>query len=752
MAALANGDLDARLPTGPGKDIGRLATAFNAMAAALQQRLSSVREREQKFQAIANFAHAAEFWFAPNGKLVWVNSSIERLTGYTVEECYARKDFPLFCIHPEDCERVLMQSKDALLNQTSGDNFEFRVLRKDGAVFWAANNWRPIYGENGEYLGLRASIESIQSRKQAQAALQETFDVLFKTQHEQHALLEQMQAEHARLVALLSAMEIGVLFIDGDGRIVYGNPGVARIWDLPAVEPLLNRPASDLLSSGRRLPRDSEVRRELARELAKPAIAAARREITLGDGRTILVHVFPVHDPQEEPLGHLWLFEDVTHERLTAEKLVYLAERDALTGLFNRHRFHIELEHLLLNADRAQQPLALLYFDLDEFKHINDSFGHHAGDAALVRLAGEISLQLRRNAVFCRVGGDEFAVLAPECDAEEAGKLAGRIIRVIAQTYFALGEQQLRLTCSVGIALYPDHAGNAAELVTRADVAMYQAKDAGKNTWRIYRRERDESHSRVRTLAWSDRLGKALENDLFDLRFQGVYRARDRQLSHLEALVYLLEDGANGQAVPPAQFIAAAENTGIILELDRWVIDNAIALLAAHPDLPGLAVNLSGRSLDDPAMPEWIAARLTSHRVLPNRLLIEITETSAVQDLKDAQRFVDALRELGCRICLDDFGSGFASFIYLKHLATDIIKIDGEFIRNLINDRDDQLFVRAIIDVARGMGKLTVAEFVEDEQTAALLQTYGIDLLQGYYFDRPVSAHPALSTGVLPIA
>jgi len=451
-----------------------------------------------------------------------------------------------------------------------------------------------------------------------------------------------------------------------------------------------------------------------------------------------------VRDNDGRFIGRLWIYEDITRERQTAEQLIYLAERDSLTGLYNRHRFQEELSRMLAEVERRKSHGSLLFFDLDEFKYINDTFGHRAGDSMLIRVAGEVHALVRRNEIISRIGGDEFAVLLPDSTEDEAAHLAERIIRAIAQIPFRFEGQNLRLTTSLGIAHYPLHGINAEELVSHADAAMYQAKEAGKNAWRVYRHDLDTSREMLHRLSWNERLGNALEKNLLRLHFQGIYHASDGSLAHLEALVRMQDETDTTRIIMPSHFIPAAEKTGKILDIDRWVIRESIALLERLPHLPAIAVNISGRSFDEPTLPRYIAEQLAEYGVSPMRLMVELTETSAVSDLHDAQRFIEALRYTGCRVCLDDFGTGFSSFAYLKHLKVDILKIDGLFIRDLPNDHDNQVFVKSIVDVARGMNKITVAEFVEDAETLAMLRAFGVDMVQGYHLDMPRADHPAL--------
>jgi diguanylate cyclase (GGDEF)-like protein len=558
--------------------------------------------------------------------------------------------------------------------------------------------------------------------------------------------ITRLHQEQARLNHLLSAMNIGILFEDSQNRVMYYNPAFRRVWLIPESIDLTGRTTKEVMQhSANILSRPDHFSRHILQVLGTHEVSE-NFEIVLADGRVLTQLSYPVHDTDGRFIGRLWIYEDVTRERQTAEQLIYLAERDSLTGLYNRHRFQTELGRLLTESERRQSQGALLFFDLDEFKYINDTFGHRAGDAMLIRVAGAVSALVRRNEVIARLGGDEFAVLLPDADEAQAVQLAERIVRSISQIPFRFEQQNLRLTTSLGIAFYPQHGSDTEELVARADAAMYQAKDAGKNAWRIYRPESDASREMLDRLSWQERIRNALENDLLRLHYQGVYRAADGTLSHLEVLVRMLDETDPERIILPGHFIGYAEKSGKIRDIDRWVIAESVNMLARSPDMPSLAVNISGRSFDDPSLPQYIAERLSEQRVAPARLLVELTETSAVSDLHDAQRFIEALRQTGCLVCLDDFGTGFSSFAYLKHLRADMLKIDGLFIRDLPNDRDNQVFVKAIVDVARGMRKTTIAEFVEDAETLEMLKHFGVDMVQGYHLDMPRANHPAIIT------
>lgn len=741
---MAQGDLDIRLSGGGEDEIGQLIDTFNRMAESVRFNIDRARENEARFHAIADYTHDLELWLSPEGKLLWVNPSVERMLGYTVGECMGEMNFPADIVHPEDRAAADFQLRQALRG-TSGQGYTFRVCREDGGHFWAVVNWQPIHDHSGVYQGIRASIHSIDDLKATEANLRQAINELRAAESLQRKYLDETEQERARLVSLLSAMNLGILFVAADGRVIYHNPSFSRMWMIGEGVPLIGLPVHEVLGrSGSALARPDHFSRHLLSVLETRELSDSY-EIQMTDGRVITELDYPVRDREGRFIGHLWIYEDITRERQTAEQLVYLAERDALTGLYNRHRFHQELARTMLESDRHQLRCAVMFFDLDEFKTINDSYGHRAGDALLIRVAGEIGALVRRNEVLARLGGDEFAILLPGVQGTEAEALADRVVRAVAQIPFRFEGQSLRVTTSLGIAYYPTHAIDADDLVARADIAMYQAKDAGKNTWRVFRADNVADTEMRSRLSWSERISNALDKELFQLHFQGVYQADDSSLSHLEALIRMVDERQSDQLIMPAHFIQLAEKSGRILDIDRWVIREVLQILAENPVAPPIAVNLSGRSLSEPGLPQFIGDALRQTGVDPGRLIVEITETAAVSDLHDAQRMIEALRHLGCGVSLDDFGVGFASFAYLKHLDVDTIKIDGIFIRDLPNDPDNQVFVQAMVSVALGLGKSVVAEYVEDGRTLALLRSFGVDLVQGYHLDRPIPDHPALS-------
>jgi diguanylate cyclase (GGDEF)-like protein/PAS domain S-box-containing protein len=738
-AALALARRARRVPD----ELDELTAAINNMHEKTLSALAALRDSEQRFHAIADYTPNWESWIGRDGRLVWVNSSVERLTGYTPQECLTLDGYPLPIVCEEDRGRVAAAHAGANHGQR-GENLEYRVRHKDGTLRWMAESWQPIRGADGELLGHRSSVRDIAALKEVEHVLEQKISALAHAEETQRRHATQAQQEQARMVSLLSAMSIGILFEDTDKRVLYHNPAFRRMWLIDDEVDLKGKDTREVLRySANVLARPDHFSRHILQVLATHEVSETF-EIVMADGRVVTQLSYPVHDPDGRFIGRLWIYEDVTRERQTAEQLIYLAERDSLTGLYNRHRFQEELSRMLVEAERRRVHGALLFFDLDEFKYINDNFGHRAGDAMLIRVAGEVGALVRRNEILARIGGDEFAVLVPDASAEDTARLAERIIRAVSQIPFRFEGQNLRLTTSLGIAMYPEHGANAEDLVAHADAAMYQAKEAGKNAWRRYRADLDTSREMLGRLTWQERIANALDKGLFQLHFQGVYRAADGALSHLEALVRMVDETGSGEVIMPGHFIGIAEKTGQIASIDRWVVREVAGLLARTGTLPAIAVNISGRSFDDPLMPQFIADTLRAAGVAPHRLMVELTETAAVSDLHDAQRFIEALHADGSRVCLDDFGTGFASFAYLKYLRAEVLKIDGLFVRNLANDHDNQVFVKSIVDVARGLRKVTIAEFVEDVETLDMLRQFGVDMVQGYYLDMPRAAHPAL--------
>jgi len=427
------------------------------------------------------------------------------------------------------------------------------------------------------------------------------------------------------------------------------------------------------------------------------------------------------------------------HEQAAVEaQLARAASHDSLTGLFNRRRFDEELDRELARTHRTGTKGALLFLDLDQFKDVNDSFGHQAGDELLVSVAVLLGDRVRETDSVARLGGDEFAVLLPNTGMGQASAVAEKILQTLCDHAFAINGHPISMTASIGMALLPKHGNTAADLLSRADMAMYQAKEDGRNRVRAFSPDGNRQGEIEARLNWRNRIHEALEKELFLLHAQPILDLSRNQVSQYELLLRMNAEG--GRILLPAEFLTVAEQSGSIQAIERWVVRRAIHLIAEHRQEgwePCLEVNLSGKAFADPELLPTIRHELSTTGVNPTNLVLEVTETSAISNITQAQEFVRSLRDLGCRFALDDFGIGASSFYLLKHLAVDYLKIDGSFIRDLPRSSVDQHLVRAMVEVARGLGIQTIAEYVGDEETVRLLREYGVDYAQGYHIGRP---------------
>lgn len=440
--------------------------------------------------------------------------------------------------------------------------------------------------------------------------------------------------------------------------------------------------------------------------------------------------------------------ESLQRDRERAEaRLVWLADHDPLTQLLNRRRFHSDFDRVLDQAVRFGHDGAVLFFDLDQFKDVNDISGHQIGDALLQRVAEQLQTLTRPCDILARLGGDEFAWLLPEATAEQAIEVAERAQRVIRSVVMHARSRRHQVSASIGIVLFPEQGKETHQLMANADLAMYQAKEKGRGRWHIFSaadQSRERADARV---VWGQHIAEALNQDRFELRFQPIVEVATGRIAHYEALLRMRD--AQGGIVYPDRFVPVAEKTGQIQAIDHWVLSRALGIMSARPGLR-ISVNLSANAMEDPLLLPDIEQLLKRFDVEPVRLTFEITETAAINSILRATRLMRGIQRLGCRFALDDFGSGYASYAYLRQLPVDDVKVDGAFIRNLARSREDRIFVKAITDIAHGMGKRVVAEFVEDGDILSVLEELGVDFAQGYHFGRPTELSECQDVGAVP--
>jgi len=441
------------------------------------------------------------------------------------------------------------------------------------------------------------------------------------------------------------------------------------------------------------------------------------------------------------------VLRDVSAERALTRELEYQANHDSLTGTWNRFYFEKRLAVLVESAKKKGMTHALVYMDLDQFKIVNDTCGHAAGDRLLRELTRNLDAVLRPGDVLARLGGDEFGLLVVNANHEEGVQVAERIFNFFQNSVFYHEGKAFPVRASIGFVPISEHTGDVGDVMSAADMACYTAKDGGRNNLNVYSEENAHIAQRHQEMNWLPRLQTALKDDHFQLLVQGVAETQSKSIEHYEFLLRLRR--SDGTVVTPMQFIQAAERYDLMKDIDRWVIRAATLEIAAHREALGgectFSINLSGQSAADSSLLPFIQECLETTNVPASCIWFEITETAAITHFQVATELFQKLRTMGAKVALDDFGSGLSSFGYLKNLPVDVIKIDGQFVRNLQNDHIDREMVRAIHRVAQTMGIVSVAEFVETENALTQLAEIGVDLAQGYHIAHPCSLEEAIA-------
>ena len=591
----------------------------------------------------------------------------------------------------------------------------------------------PFYSSAGTILGTFALTQGKPRSPQEQ-------DLLHLRSAASLCALTVEQAQHKAHINQLSlALEqspSAVVMIDLAGRIEYANPRFAELTGYQREE-AYGRTFGELLQTDLETQALERIWQEPAegrewhgtlRSYRKDGSAywAQYKATPMRDSAGQITHVLAIHD-------------DVSELRSSNEKIVYQATHDLLTGLINRAEFEASLTRLLESARRYKEHHALCFIDLDQFKIINDSSGHAAGDELLRQLSSLMRQHIRKNDILARIGGDEFAILFEHCDLQTAVANVEKLRRLVAEHPFAWDQRNYSVGMSAGVVAIDALSPNAVELLREADAACYTAKETGRNRVQVYSPDDETTARRSNEIRWTTRLREALQEERLELFQQRIRTLLPRDgLDSMEIL--LRQRTRNGELVSPGAFLPAAERFGLAQQIDTWVTRNTFARLAGQSglleQLNYCSINLSALSLNlDFA--DQILRWLDRYALPAQKICFEITETAAIANLSQATQFIQRLRGRGIRFALDDFGSGLSSFAYLKNLPVDILKIDGQFVRDILNDPIDMAMVRAINEIGKVMGKQTVAEFVEHPYTLELLREMGVNSAQGYAISKP---------------
>ncbi len=570
-----------------------------------------------------------------------------------------------------------------------------------------------------------------------------------KLQKRREYELESAQQElfEAKEIAEITLHSIGdgVISTDVDGCVQYLNPISERLtgW---STKDALGQPIEkvfNLVDEIDRKPLPSTIRlclqgSESTQSYIHPLlIAKSGKESAIKDSGS------PIRNRNGVIIGAVMVFHDVTDSRNMTRKLEYQASHDSLTDLINRKEFDRQLILFTQDSLRKDQTHTLLYIDLDQFKIVNDTCGHAAGDALLKQLSELIDGVLRRGDIFARLGGDEFGILLDQCPLKNGIAIAESIRKTAEQFRFVWNETGFSIGTSIGIVAITPECADAETLLEQADEACYSAKELGRNRYHVYTEKDDKVIRRQGEMNWLGKVNAALAEDRFVLFKQTIlplYKGGGSKENHIEILVRMIE--TDGTVVAPNAFIPAAERYGLMSKVDYWVVNRTMSWFRDNPqkmrELELCNINLSGKSLSDDALLSYIETQFDSPEIDASKFCFELTETAAVSNLTLAINFMQRLKLKGCLFALDDFGSGMSSFGYLKSLPVDYLKIDGMFVKDIVNDKVSMAMVASINEVGHVMGKRTIAEFVENEEILVHLTKMGVDFAQGYCISKPV--------------
>jgi Amt family ammonium transporter len=702
-----SGDLRQRVPEEPYTEVGQIASAYNRVIAALEQ-------ATQQTLAILRDMRDGIVTFTRDGLVTSLNPGAERLLGLAAPAAVGQP-LPLVlhragCAQPPEAQRLCRD----------GAQLELRVMRAGSArTFYELSVSQTQTDEGPQFT---ATLRDTSDRKQVEAQLQRERDIAQVT---------------------LASIANGVITTDEAGVIQYMNPVAASLtgWEAHQARGQFIGVVYQLVDEATGQPLPNPVRDVLRHGQILPRHEHALLKKRDGTQVPVLDTAAPIRSREGFLIGAVLVFNDVTVTLNLARELTHQAAHDALTGAPNRREFERRLGELLVGGAASGLPHVVCYLDLDQFKVVNDTCGHVAGDELLRQVTALIRGLLRAGDTLARLGGDEFGLILQACPLEHALRIAEKIREAIADFRFAWEGKSFSIGVSIGVVPTSATGHDLGALLAAADAACYAAKEAGRNRVHVFEPDDRQVMEQRGQMQWVTRLTAALDADRLRLWVQPVVALHDEQRGppHHEILVRLEEDG---QIVPPGAFLPAAERYGLMPRIDQWVVDNTLAWLGDRLRRDGridgvYAINLSGASLSDERFRRTLRATLEQRRLPPGVLCFEITETAAVAHLSKVVHFIEEVKALGCLFSLDDFGSGLSSFAYLKNLPVDFLKIDGGFVKDIADDPIDLAMVQAINAIGHVMGLKTIAEYVASEAIAQRLREIGVDYGQGYHLGEP---------------
>jgi diguanylate cyclase (GGDEF)-like protein/PAS domain S-box-containing protein len=695
-------------------------TALAAIAIERKRSEDALRRSEAQYRSLFENVIEGVYRSTADGKFEAVNPALVQMLGYdSVEELLAIPSTrDIYASSDERAQIVATLHASGVVRQA-----ECQLRRRDGTQITGVENARVIHNEHGDIAGYEGTITDVTVRKRAEIQLYE---------------------EKEKAQVTLQSIGDAVITADADGRIEYLNPVAEELTGWASRE-AAGRPVAEVfqvISETTRQPVDSPILRCLREgrvvEIAEHSLLVNRRgqEISIQDSAA------PIRDRSGRLIGVVMVFHDVSQERRLQRALAYQATHDALTGLINRREFEHRVTEALHLAQTESNPThVLMYLDLDQFKVVNDTCGHQAGDRLLKQITSVVQTRIRATDTLARLGGDEFGVLLQDCTLETAQRIAENLRQAIRDFRFVWQDRVMNVGVSIGLAELNAGTDTLATIMSAADVACYSAKESGRNRVQTYKEGR--APERHREMQWVSRINRACEEDRLVLLCQPIVPIRNgvEPLRHFELLLRMRDE--SGQLVEPAEFIPAAERFNLMPAIDRWVVRQACTRLAHRRADPAerspftIAINISPTTINDEQFLDFVVHEMHKSDVSPGALCFELTETAAMTSLAASTHFIRELRARGCRFSLDDFGSGLSSFMFLKNLPVDFVKIDGQFVQNVIHDRIDRGMVEAIAQIGATMGIATVAERVDSAEVLQRLAEIGVQYAQGHYIASP---------------
>ena len=667
-------------------------------------------------------------WNIVTGEMYY-SPRFEELLGFRELEMGNSMDMLMSRVHADDRAAVDEAFRNHLQNGAPFD-IEMRLLTKSADYRWFRSRGQSVRGATGKAIRMAGSITDMTDRRQAASDL---------------------FAEKERALVTLASIADGVVTTDPDGWVEYLNPIAEQLsgWTTATARGLPMQAILRMVDETNRKLAPNPIEMVLREE--RTVEAASTLLLVRNDGTEvpIMQSAAPIRSRSGEITGVVLVLHDVSRERQYVAKLSYQASHDSLTGLINRGEFERRLGLALKSAAQLGRHHAVMYLDLDQFKVVNDTCGHAAGDQLMRQVSAVLQRRLREGDTLARLGGDEFGVLLENCAPDNALRIADGLRQTVTECHFAWETRSFNIGVSIGLVNVEDGLFTLNEVMSAADTACYMAKEKGRNRVQVYHAEDSELSTRQGEMEWIGRLQKALEEDRFVLYSQDIagLDPAHKLADHCEILIRMLDE--KGDLVPPMAFIPAAERYNLMPSIDRWVVRNAFAIIARQQAETGgapalYAINLSGASIGDERFLEYVREQFSHFAVSPQSICFEITETAAIAKLDKATDFINQFKSLGCLFSLDDFGAGMSSFAYLKHLPVDFLKIDGGFVKDMADDPIDRAMVEAINSIGHVMGKQTIAEFVDGERVIRLLREMGVDYAQGYGVAKPRPFGPRL--------